>query len=448
MHTKRIGTMRALVVLLTIGGLAPAVPGAEVPFSAGAGEVDLTPDAQMINARVKKPFAEIHDPIGVRALVLGDGASRLALVVWELIDTPEVLVARVRAEVEKTTGIPKSQVLINATHTHSAPLTMPYSQAATGVENDPIHRAWAEALPQRCAEAVRLADAARRPATLQIGRSYAGEWVFNRRPIRPDGTVQSLLQPPDPHSLANGMRFGKTEPTLTVLQFRDAGDKAIATLFHLPCHSVAVYNRPPPSPYSNGISADWSAPVRRKLKETFGAPAIFVQGCAGDIVPARRGFEAVAEMGKGVSARALSAIKNSVRLPTGLIRHTSAVVGLPLTALAREESGGDAAMVPAEIHMIAIGPLAIVMMPGEPLSQLGFSIQERSPYEHTLVLGYSNGRGAGYVGMPGDKAKGGYEMTRVGRATDEAGGLMIETAVRLLQEKGMPSLPGVDNRRS
>jgi len=42
--------------------------------------------------------------------------------------------------------------------------------------------------------------------------------------------------------------------------------------------------------------------------------------------------------------------------------------------------------------------------------------------------------------MPGDKVKGGYEMGPVGRANDEAGQLMIETAGRLLREAPPPAI--------
>ncbi|MEY4940716.1 MAG: hypothetical protein RIQ93_2451 [Verrucomicrobiota bacterium] len=428
-----------LALVLVAGPLVAA----EASFTVGAGEVDITPDPQMTNYyTTHKPFGVVHDPLHVRALVLGDGATRVALVAWELLDSGESAVARAREEIQQVTGIPASQIIINATHTHSSSRSPWYNESPLhkGHQNDPrfqewveahrtdpLYRAWVEALPKRCAEAVRLADADRRTAIPRLGRSYAGEWVFNRRPIQPDGSVKSMLSPPDPHSLSNGLRFGRTEPTLTVLQFRDPGDKVIATLFHLPCHSVAIY------PVTGGVSADWSAPVLQRLKQEFGgAPAIFLQGCAGDIVPVRRGFEAVAEMAKGVSARALTAVKNSVILPTAAISHQRAVIGLPLTAPARQATGLD--FVPAEVHVIAIGPLAIVTLPGEPLVQLGYSIQEQSPYPHTVVLGYSNGRGGGYVGMPGDKVKGGYEMGPVGRATDEAGQLMIDTAVRLLRE--------------
>ena len=66
---------------------------------------------------------------------------------------------------------------------------------------------------QTCVGLVAKADAARQPATLAIGRATIGEWMFNRRPIKPDSTVLSMLNPADPYVLGQGLRFG----TVTVI---------------------------------------------------------------------------------------------------------------------------------------------------------------------------------------------------------------------------------------
>jgi hypothetical protein len=105
---------------------------------------------------------------------------------------------------------------------------------------------------------------------------------------------------------------------------------------------------------------------------------------------------------------------------------------LPLTAEGRKRIGADT--VAAEIQVLVCGPLALVALPGEPMTELGLAIRDRSPFPQTLVLGYSNGNGAHYVGMPGEKARGGYEAGNAGAGTDACAGLMIDAAVAVLDE--------------
>jgi hypothetical protein len=78
--------------------------------------------------------------------------------------------------------------------------------------------------------------------------------------------------------------------------------------------------------------------------------------------------------------------------------------------------------------------VAIVALPGEPMIQIAMAIQKDSPYPHTVVLGYSNSTGVGYVGMPGEQARGGYGTGPEARGTDECGTFLIDTSLRLLRE--------------
>jgi len=107
-----------------------------------------------------------------------------------------------------------------------------------------------------------------------------------------------------------------------------------------------------------------------------------------------------------------------------------------MLALSRE--GEKSRTRPFEIQVMAIGGLAIVVLPGEVFVEYQLGIDEDSSFEQALVLGYTNGV-IGYV--PDAKAfeKGGYEV-EVACAyypgtlmiTPECEGLIRSAARRLL----------------
>lgn len=420
--------------------LAPVASArAAVALSAGAASADITPDPKMMNWTVPQPYREVHDPLYARALVLSDGETRVAYLVWDLLDAREYAVARLRAAIAGATGIPAGNILIQGTHNHSGPksemgpelLSAREARTSKPAQQDPLYRVWADRLVGICVDVVKRADAAKRPATLAVGRAYVGEWLFNRRPIQPDGMVRSTLSPKDPYVMPGGMRFGKLDPTMTVVSLQSADGKSIATLLQLPMHAVAIYGG------YKGVSADWPGATVDRVRAALGGEAYFMQGCAGDVVPSRRGFEAVAAMAEVIAGRAVAAQKVALPLVPGKLRVSQAIIGLPVTLAARHDQKRET--LPSEVQVITCGTLAIVTLPGEPLQDLAHEIQGRSPFPHTLVLGYANGRGVGYVGLPGNKVKGGYEMSEVGHGADEAGGFLAETAVRLLREHATPT---------
>ncbi|MBI4624193.1 MAG: hypothetical protein HY736_13380 [Verrucomicrobia bacterium] len=429
-----MSTFIATVVTPTIGSVSPAT------FTAGVASADITPDPKMKNWVRRQPYGALSDPLFARAVVLSDGITKIVLLAWDLLDAKEFAVARVRTAISKVTGIPGNHVIVHASHNHSGPQSemgpgpSPEVDMRTSwpTQQDPLYRAWADRVVQTCVDLVAKADAARQPATLAVGRAFVGEWMFNRRPIKPDNAVDSMASPADPYVLGKELRFGTVDPTMTVLSLRAVDGKGIATLFHAPIHAVSIY------PTYPGISADWPGAVVRRLRESPSGEPIFLQGCAGDIVPARRGFEAVKAMSQLIAERVVAAQKVGAQLETGPLRTSRALIGIPATAAASRELGRDS--IEAEVQVVSLGASAIVTLPGEPLLELGTAIQHRSPFPHTLVLGYANGRGIGYVGLPGGKIKGGYEMSEdVGLGADEAGGFLVETAVRLLEEHAVAS---------
>ena len=436
MRSENLSCIRSIIAALFLamwGGLGSVY--AVEQMTAGAARFEITPEVRLSNWITHKPYGEVLDPIFVRAVVLAQGTNRVALVSWELLYAMEGVVAKTRQAIARETGILEGNILICATHNHSAPwpvlgdpLTKAEQKVLESFLTDPLYPAWTDQLIKLTTQAAKEADSEKRPATMAIGRAYAGELVFNRRPVKPDGSVQSVSTPKDPFVLPPGLRFGPVDPALTVLVLRSQEQKVIATLFNLACHAVSVY------PSYDGISGDWPGSASAELQKALGGEALFLQGCAGDIVPARRGVLERDHMAKVVADRASAAAGQAQVLAlTNEFRVRRAVLKAPAAEVPRREMKRD--YLSPEVQVISCGPLAIVALPGEPFTGLAQAIQARSPFPHTVVVGYANGYGVQYVGLPGDKARGGYETGSRNLGTDECGQLLIDAAVRLLNEQ-------------
>lgn len=430
--------------------LVPVSLAAEAAFvvRVGAAHEEITPEPSVRNWVTGKPYATVRDPLFVHALVLDDGRTRAALVRWDLVDVSESARDEVRKAIGAALGIPGSAIMVHASHNHSGPWAPVYSGGHRGRERDtwwairympaqnghPPYRRWMERLLAATTRAAQRAAESARPASIYIARITAAEYMNNRRPRLPawglaekPPTVVNFRHPDyNPEVLQGGATFGPLDRTLTLVSFRDESNQAIASLFHAAIHAVSIY------PYTTAISADWPGAASNALAAAVGGEALFLQGCAGDINPWRRGPDAVEEMAAGLVKKVQAAAQTSVKLAAAPIQTGRVEVNLPLTPAAKERLGAD--VVAAEIQIIVCGPLALVALPGEPMTELGMLIRDRSPFPQTLVLGYSNGNGAHYVGMPHEKKRGGYEAGVAGAGTAEAGPIMIDAATRLLRD--------------
>ena len=407
-----------------------------VQLMAGAAREDISPPPGFRHwATEKSNFDGVVSPIYARAMVLTDGTRKLVVLQWDLVNARADGVAKVRGLISAAIGVPPGDILVNAAHDHSAPLAPGPDDglvsinefAAVPAPDAAVNKRWVERLYGASVAAAREADASLRPVSLEVSRALLPEWQYNRRPRSPDGMVVTTFEPKDPYTQPDGLRFGPMDPTVTVLAFRDKEQHALVTLFSYPCHAVSVY------PYTNATSADWPGFAEDQIEARMGGRAIFLQGCAGDLVPARRGIEAAKEMGVLMGTRVAAAAAAGLRIDVQRLEEASSQARLPWNAAQRAKMGAEFGL--AEVQVFVLGSVAIVALPGEPMIEIAMAIQRRSPYPHTVVLGYSNGGGVIYVGMPGELARGGYETTRDSSlGADECGTILIDTALHLLRD--------------
>ena len=109
---------RYIAILMTSLQLALS---AQAEFRAGIALRIVTPDPLLpVSGGIgpSDPVKEKKGDLNVRALVLQQGDTQVAILSSDFLGFPSVLGDRVRA---KITGIPADHILIGATHTHRAP---------------------------------------------------------------------------------------------------------------------------------------------------------------------------------------------------------------------------------------------------------------------------------------------------------------------------------------
>jgi predicted neutral ceramidase superfamily lipid hydrolase len=108
------------LVFVTLGTCREsfAEPGpVQLGLKAGAARVDIT----LAENELPRNYEGILDHLYARAIVLDSGATSAALITLDAGGVPEQIWQQVTRQVESELGIPAKNILITATHTHSAP---------------------------------------------------------------------------------------------------------------------------------------------------------------------------------------------------------------------------------------------------------------------------------------------------------------------------------------
>ena len=432
---------------------------------AGAARMVMTPDLGChISGYYEDRIAQdIRDDLYAKAIVLESEDTCLAIVVCDVIHLLKEDADQAKARTQELTGIPTSNILVAATHTHFGPSP----EAGYDVTREDEYMAQ---LPARVADAVKLAQNRLRPAMVgHASASCPGE-VFNRRYWMKDGTVIT-----NPGRRPEVVRpAGPTDPEVGVLTVLDHERNPIAALANYALHYVG-----PGAGGHETISADYFGVFDGALQRCAGREfvAIMLNGCCGDVNnidvfgPEREypydhyQVDRVANVVAGAAHMACNSIHRYDVGPRLAVAHevltirrdevTEAEVAAAKERLAepdseqqaRQATSADPAWLKATrvlglaqsrreqsapIQAMRIGEVGLVGLPGEIFVEIGLQIKAGSPFPRTLVGELANGT-VGYV--PSDAAfeQGSYEVytSVIPRGT---GTKMAETALRLLKK--------------
>ena len=231
---------------------------------AGVGRTTLTPPlgTPLIGYGGRERGADaVRDDIYATSLVLSDGDMTVALVTCDLCALPMQQVRYLQRLIEERTGIPPEHVMLNTSHAHAGPLTTFNEKTPESLRRVVL------TLLDAIAESVVQAAAALVPCRFAAGKGSV-QASINRRARN---GYSDAVTPEYPE--------GTVDPALDVVRIDGVDGTPLAVLTSYACHPVAL--RPP----SHAISADFVCALRETVEPRVGAPLLFAQGAAGNLVP-------------------------------------------------------------------------------------------------------------------------------------------------------------------
>jgi neutral ceramidase len=417
---------------------------------AAAVEVDITPPTLPIEKPgwiVKILADRVDDPIFAKIVLLESDGKRIGFISLDLLSVRWPEVDRIRM-IGQELGIPKDNLMIAATHSHTGPAI-----ASPGLaRRNPKYVDW---MIEQIGAALKRAIETLQPGRIGIASGIEGRISFIRRCIMKDGSVKTHPKPgPEircPESVI--------DPEVGLLVVQSLSGKTLGTVVNFTCHPTHNGGEP-------RLSAGWPGQLSLAIKQSIGGDCVvaFLNGALGDahhqstIIPdyvdtkERVGqllAETVVKMLPAVTFADAAAVLSSTRTiqiplrdidgPFGVNmknRQRFAPDGIYETLIARlraKKTKRDHVL--AQVQCSRVGEAAFVSLPCEPFTAIGLEIKMKSPFAPTYVVGCANGM-VGYVPTRLAFERGGYETTiSMGSKLDPiAGEMLVKTSLGLLQD--------------
>lgn len=345
-------------------------------FRAGVSTRVVTPDPLLpVSGGVgpSHPATRKAGDLTVRALVLEEGSVRVAIVSVDFLGFPAVLGDRARGLVK---GIPAENILIGATHTHSAPdcYGFPDERGQTSAD-----LAYLDVVCRRIAEAVNEASSSLRTAAIRLATGEArGKIAYNDYAEQLD------------------------DPRCHVMQCVGPDGTPFATLVNYAVHPEVL------GADAGVCSPDLVGPLCDRLAERTGGIGIFMNGALGGMVTAdnrgsdgrdERTWEECQRIGQLLADEALRIVQPAPALRNPGLQCLSRTVWFPvdsplLLAVLKGSPLGYGtdphSRVSTRLNLINLGPAQILTIPGEALPNLGYYLKRKMRGTHNFLLGLTN----------------------------------------------------------
>ena len=425
-------------------------------FRAGAALANITPwmglsiEGNMHDHKV----TTIHDQLYARCVVLDDGQTKLAIVVADSCMIPRSVFDDAKKIVKARSQIPLQNLMMAATHTHSAPSAMGIFQSTA----DPEYQRF---LAKRLADAVLQAVNHLEPAVIGWGVGSEPRHVSNRRWKTRPGVVNKNLatggndavrmnpRPASPDLLEPA---GPTDPQVPVLAIKARDGRPIALLANYSMHycggvggdgvvsadyfgafcervqqALQPERRQPPfvAMLSNGTSGDCNS-IDFRSPPTNEPPFTKIERVAADVAAVALKVYNSIEYRDWIMLRA-----TQKEIDLGVRKPQPAELEMHMEQLRKAKPGATtlapwspeiyareavllseySSEVPVLLQTFRIGDLGIAAIPCEVFVEIGLELKQKSPFQPMFTIELANGYN-GYLPTPAQHALGGYETWR------------------------------------
>ena len=228
MQLGRTRSVLNLLVWLAVVA-CPIVGRAETRV--GVAESDITPPTgfPMAGYYYERLAAGTHDPLKAKAIVFVGDNNQAAIVVCDLTGISTDLTAEVRRRAAEKTGIPAANIVVSATHSHTAPDYGKDLYDYLGGKAPANKPRYSETLINRIVDAIDKAKQAVGPVSLFAGSATQTTPIsFNRRFLMRDGSIRTWANFKNPDVVRAA---GPIDPEVGLLLVRSAKDEKPLGLF-------------------------------------------------------------------------------------------------------------------------------------------------------------------------------------------------------------------------
>jgi hypothetical protein len=380
---------------------------------------------------VPKPSKEKKGDLFARAMVFQQGNMRFAIVNVDNLGWTSILGNKSRALIK---GIPPENVLIGATHTHSAPDAYGFPDMTGKSNADLKYLDWCV---QQIADAVNEATSKLQPASIKVAMDEAkGKIAYNYY-------APALYDP----------RCGIIQAIATT---GPQSGKPIATLVNYAVHPEVLGSE-------RGIlSPDMIGPLYQRIESTIGGVALFMNGAQGGMVTAdtrleygKEGqnqkeantWEECIRIGELLADEAMRIVAKAPVLDKPILYCTSREIEFPidselmryiLTHSPLKYEGKRENFISTRLNLLNIGPAQILTVPGEALPNVGYYVKRNMATKMPFLFGLTNDAFGYMLAKVDYNSFKRYEYvtrTSLGEMTAE---IYMEQALKLVKESPKP----------